>query len=175
MRSNTIAFKATTLLLAWVLLSLFAATCSHHTGESAVSPLSSPPESSLMSATVSLQATCNPVNASQGAVTGRLYVRAAHSTVDQPAIGSVLYLGEYIGLETGRPSVILDISRHPHTETGEGGWFCFSGVSPGTYGLIVWDAVESVLLNHPTTGLSLMIEVRAGETVNLGTLYSPIP
>ncbi|MGQ9494410.1 MAG: hypothetical protein ACUVR2_11740 [Anaerolineae bacterium] len=98
----------------------------------------------------------------------------AHSTA-QPATGSLLYLGEYIGLEAGSPSVVLDVAKHQHTKTAEDGWFCFPEVPPGTYGLIVWDAVESILVSDPTTGLSLVIEVEAGKTVDLGMLYSPMP
>lgn len=175
MGSNTVKCRALTLLVAWMLLLLLAVACNPLTSKSAVSlsPLSL--ESPLVKVGVSSQTICSPANASKGAITGRLYIGGAHSTVNQPAIGSLLYLGEYIGLETGRPFVILDVARHQHTETGEDGWFCFPEVAPGTYGLIVWDAVESVLLNDPTTGLSLVIEVRPGETLDLGTLYSPIP
>jgi len=112
---------------------------------------------------------CSPSDA-YGAVKGRLFL-----TNGQPSVGSILYLGEYIGLETSSPVVILDPSRHPYTQTGDGGAFCFSKVPPGRYGLIIWDAVESILLPDPTTGYSLLIEIKSGETVDLGVLYSPIP
>ena len=113
---------------------------------------------------------CFPTDASYGAVTGRLFL-----TNGQPSIGSILYLGEYVGLETSSPAVILDPSKHPHTQTGEGGIFCFSEVLPGRYGLIVWDAVESILISDPATGHSLLIEVKSGETTDVRALYSPIP
>jgi hypothetical protein len=113
---------------------------------------------------------CSPANAFYGAIMGRLFL-----TNGQPAVGSILYLGEYVGLETSRPMVILDPSRNLHAQTGEGGVFCFSEVPPGKYGIIVWDAVESILLPDPATGYSLLIEVKSGNTVDVGILYSPIP
>lgn len=163
MQSKRVEFRVTVLLI-WVLLSSLVTACSHVTDKTMVSPLVSPLPTSL----------CNPATPSKGAIAGRLYIGAAHSTA-QPARGSVLYLGEYIGLEAGTPSVVLDVARHQHAKTADDGWFCFPEVPPGTYGLIVWDAAESILVNDPTTGLSLVIEVKAGETVDLGTLYSPIP
>lgn len=113
---------------------------------------------------------CFPKDASYGAVTGQIFL-----TNHQPISGSVLYLGEYVGLETSNPLVILDPSKHLNTQTDENGIFCFSKVPPGRYGLIVWNAAESVLLPNPSTGYSLILEIKPGKAIDVGILYSPIP
>jgi len=113
---------------------------------------------------------CSPSTASYGSVKGTLYL-----TDHRPAVGSILYLGDYVGLETNAPLVIVDPSRHPYTRTGDGGQFCFRDVPPGRYGLVVWNAVESVLVTDPATGYSLLVEVKAGIITNVGNIFSPIP
>lgn len=113
---------------------------------------------------------CDAAVPNRGAVKGRLFLLDG-----QPAVGSVLYLAEYMGLDTATPLVVLDPAQHAHVEVGEGGAFCFEAVAPGTYGLIVWDAVESVLLNDPSTGYSLSIRVTANQVIDLGIVHTPIP
>lgn len=113
---------------------------------------------------------CYPENYYYGAVTGHLFLING-----QPAVGSIVYLGDYAGIETSNPLIILDPVRNPRTQTVEGGKFCFSGVLPGRYGLIVWDAAESILLTDPRTGYSLLVDVKPGEITNVGILYSSIP
>lgn len=151
-------------LLLLLLPIVFFAGCGLESRE--ISPLSSPLSSSLELRTQN----CFPKDAFHGALTGKLFL-----TNYQPAAGSILYLGEYVGLETPNPSVVLDPGKHPYTQTDEKGTFCFSEVLPGKYGLIVWDAAESVLLSDPNTGYSLVLEIRPGETTDVGVLYSPIP
>lgn len=149
-----------------LLVSIFLSGCNF---ERQRSPLLSSPLGMPTSMPVA-SSDCYPVNASYGAVTGRLFL-----TNGQPAVGSIVYLGEYVGLETSNPVVILDPARHLHTQTITGGMFCFPEVSPGRYGLIVWNAAESILLGNPATGHSLLIEVKPGKTTDVGILYSPIP
>jgi len=153
-----------------VLLLFFLASCG--TGKevlSTVSPLVSPLESPVL-ATDAFAVVCSPANTSCGAIKGVLYLQSG-----QPAVGSILYLGEYVGLDTVNPLVVLDSSKHLHVQTDDKGQFCFPEVPPGTYSLIVWDAVESVLLNDPATGYSLLLEVKTKETIDTGVLYSPMP
>lgn len=150
-----------------LLLAVLLAGCSIDGGGATISPLFL--KSPFLTSETS-QVVCSPTSASRGAVAGVL--RLANS---QPAKGSILYLGEYVGLETANPTVILDPSKHPRAQTGEEGRFCFPDVSPGNYGLIVWNAVESVLLADPVTGDSLLVKVEAGITTEVGIVYSPIP
>ncbi len=114
---------------------------------------------------------CIPADSSHGAVAGTLYLRGTN----QPLSGSIIYLAEYVGLETRNPIIILDPSRNLHTKTDRNGHFCFSRVPPGTYGLIVWNAAESVILSDNITGYSMIIKVKYGETQQIGIVYSPIP
>lgn len=128
-------------------------------------------ESSFLSSPLALRTQkCSPLNDSYGAVAGQLFL-----TNYEPAIGSVLYLGEYVGFETSNPLVVLDPAKHLRTQTDENGSFCFSKVPPGRYGLVVWNGGESALLSDPNTGYTLLLEIKPGETINIGVLYSPIP
>jgi hypothetical protein len=102
-------------------------------------------------------------------VRGRLYLQDG-----QPAVGSILYLGEYVGLDAN-PLVVLDVAQHEYTEVGEEGRFCFRAVGSGRYALIVWSAVESALLSDPATGYSLAVEVMPSEVTDVGLIYTPIP
>ncbi|RLC89771.1 MAG: hypothetical protein DRI37_03170 [Chloroflexi bacterium] len=129
-----------------------------------ISPLQSP------QVTATPPMICSPINESVGAIEGVLYLMD-----DCPSSGSVLYLGEYIGLDTENPVVIMDPARHISITTDEKGYFCFDNVTPNTYGLIVWNAVESVLVNSSENQYSLMIKAEAGETFDTGKIYTPIP
>lgn len=142
---------------------------SAHTDEVFISPSISAGESPI-GTTEAPRFDCVPSAASYGSIMGILYL-----TDHRPAVGSIIYLGEYVGEETGTPMIIVDPGRSRHTETVEGGAFCFRDVPPGRYGLVVWDAVESVLLADPSTGYSLIVEVRSGNTVDVGKVFSPIP
>ncbi|MGC9397915.1 MAG: hypothetical protein ACP5HM_02130 [Anaerolineae bacterium] len=51
--------------------------------------------------------------------------------------------------------------------------FVFTNVEPGRYGLIVWEPMNSVLLNDPETGETLFIDIESGEVIDLGTVYFP--
>ncbi|MDI7276250.1 MAG: hypothetical protein QME94_09735 [Anaerolineae bacterium] len=86
-----------------------------------------------------------------------------------------MYLAEYVGLDTANPLVVLDPADGLRTEAGEEGAFCLPAVPPGTYALIVWNAVESVLLDDPETGYSLAIDVTSDAVVDVGMIYTPIP
>ncbi|MFP3896847.1 MAG: carboxypeptidase-like regulatory domain-containing protein [Anaerolineales bacterium] len=113
---------------------------------------------------------CSP-DSESGAIEGELHLEG-----DGSSAGSILYLGEYAGLETTNPIVVLDPARDMHVTTNEEGRFCLSKVPPGTYSLIVWNAGESVLLKDPSTeDHSLQLEVEAGETLETGILYTPYP
>lgn len=152
------------LLSLLIVLVVFFAGCDFERRET--SPLSSPLSSPLELRTQN----CFPTDAFHGALMGKLFL-----TNHQPAVGSMLYLGEYVGLETSNPLVVLDPGKHPYTRTDEKGAFCFPEVLPGKYGLVVWNAAESVLLPDPNTGYSLILEIKPGEMTDVGILYSPIP
>ncbi len=112
---------------------------------------------------------CSP-DSESGAIEGELHLEG-----DGPSAGSILYLGEYAGIETTNPIVVVDPARNMHVTTDKEGKFCFSKVPPGTYSLIVWNGGDSVLLKDPSTNYSLQLKVEAGETLETGVLYTPYP
>ncbi|MEA3408481.1 MAG: hypothetical protein U9R48_10470, partial [Chloroflexota bacterium] len=56
---------------------------------------------------------CSP-DADSGAIKGKLLLQG-----DGPSGGSILYLGEYAGLETTDPIVILDPASDMHVRTNQ--------------------------------------------------------
>lgn len=128
-----------------------------------------PPSTPSVTPTAPTGVVCSPAELSHGAVSGRLLLKD-----DQPAVGSILYLSEYVGPDEA-PLVVLDPARHLYAETGEGGAFCFQEVPSGRYALIVWNAVDSLLLDDPNTGYSMAIDVEAGGVTDVGAVYTPVP
>lgn len=93
----------------------------------------------------------------------------------EPASGAELYLGSLIGESEGYPLVTLNQDSAPRAITDETGRFTFVNVPPGTYGLIVWSPISSLLVSDPETGYSLFITVEPDKTTDLGELTSYIP
>ncbi len=115
---------------------------------------------------------CSPANASSAAVFGTLQLSSPRG---EPSSGSLIYLAQYVGLDSTNPIVVLDSTKDVHTVTNESGFFCFNEVSPATYGLIVWNMIESYLVTNPNDDYSLIIEATAGKSIDLGTIYTPFP
>jgi len=53
------------------------------------------------------------------------------------------------------------------------GRFVFVDIEPGKYGLIVWEPMNSVIVNDPETGGTLFVTLSADRVVDVGTL--PVP
>jgi hypothetical protein len=84
--------------------------------------------------------------------------------------GMPVYLGEVL-LANGTPALAsLDKQTAPKTLIGSDGRFVFINVPPGTYSLIVDMVIRTVIVLDPETGGDILIEVKEGETVDLGSL-----
>lgn len=109
-----------------------------------------------------------------GVVYGTLLTASGDKT---PYLAPTLYLGRFLASESGEDDApmlgSLSIEEDPKGIQAVTGEFFFDQVPPGRYGLFVWSPASAYILEDTEAGESLIIEVLAGETVDLGTIYIP--
>ena len=106
--------------------------------------------------------TTDPVN---GLIRGRLLHNNA------PVQSITLYIAEVITDNEGRDMVAgLDPRNSPNTSTDSQGNFTFSNVKVGRYALILDIVTNQFLLNYPGKEDPIIVQVEAGQEVNLGDL-----
>lgn len=95
----------------------------------------------------------------------------------QPLGAYVFYLADVLKGEDGKEiATSLDRINSPQAVTDNQGVLTFHNIEPGRYGLIMIEGMNSYLLLNPTDGNSLIIDVAAGERLDLGTLnYTDLP
>jgi hypothetical protein len=49
----------------------------------------------------------------------------------------------------------------------------FTDVPPGNYGLFIWTPVNAFIIEDENSSTPIIIEVKSGETYDLGTIYVP--
>ncbi len=104
-----------------------------------------------------------------GVVTGFLLVGGEGG---QPYFGNAVYLGHALAPSDPAfpPMISLSETEDPLAVMDQTGRFLFVDVEPGTYGLMLWSPVGSAPMQDPVTGTYMLIEVKAGETVDLGVI-----
>lgn len=111
--------------------------------------------------------------ASKGTVVGTLI-----STIsDKPLTGLTLYFGTLLPLTPGPDYLIsMDLANSPKTIIREGGRFIAENISPGNYVLLIWTPHESRYILDPNKpDKELIVEVIAGQIVDLGEVYASPP
>ena len=73
------------------------------------------------------------------------------------------------------PVVTMRQQASPHTMTDESGNFTFLDLEPGTYALILWTPVNSLVINDPETSEGLLVTVEAGAITELGEITVNLP
>lgn len=109
----------------------------------------------------------------KGAITGQLIGRESGRP---PEGGLIVYLGDISYLQPESiPVVTMKQQSSPHTMTDESGNFAFLDLGPGTYALILWTPVNSLVINDPETGDGLLVTVEAGAITELGEITVNLP
>jgi hypothetical protein len=104
---------------------------------------------------------CLPDGDDVGSVSGRVLLRDG-----SPFWSGNLYLAEWWGWGTRYQAILLSLGHSPLAVTDANGDYCYRHVAPGVYGLVIWEAVESWLVNGPD-GHTLAVHVRGGEMTTL--------
>ena len=108
----------------------------------------------------------------KGAITGQLIGRES----GRPEGGLIVYLGDISYLQPNSiPIITMRQRASPHTMTDESGNFAFLDLEPGTYALILWTPVNSLVINDPETGKGLLVTVEAGAIIELGEITVNLP
>lgn len=108
----------------------------------------------------------------KGAIVGQLIGRES----GRPEGGLIVYLGEVEYLEpTPVPIVTMRQQSSPHTSTDDSGHFAFLDLEPGTYALILWTPMNSIVIDDPETGEGLFLVVQAGSITDLGEITTNLP
>lgn len=116
-----------------------------------------------------------PASDQVGVIHGVLQ-RITESNPREPIAGGILFLGVLINRENGDPIMVeLDKNIAPYAQSNVFGEFAFNNVPPGRYGLMYETAEGAVLLNNPTTGADMIIEVIGGKILDLGEMAYPLP
>ena len=92
----------------------------------------------------------------------------------QPVLGA-LYLARMINPDEGDmpPIVAFSDSTDPLAVQDQTGRFLFIDISPGDYALMIWNPVTSTVIQDEKTKEYRIIEVKAGEMTDLGTITLP--
>jgi hypothetical protein len=151
-----------------------AETPTSQASQATTSPLAAPesplaaPESPLATPASAVIVEPN-TTATTGAVIGTVRIRSA--TVDKPVADMKVALAEVIQPEAGPPRATgYDPANSPQTTSDSQGHFVIENVKPGLYGIILDGVITSLMLVDPETQESIIIEVKANEFVDVGTL-----
>jgi len=116
--------------------------------------------------------TLPPPAESKGAITGRLI----NAATGQDVVGLSVYLGEVADMGSeGDRVVTMREKASPHMLSSIGGYFGFTDIEPGTYALILWTPLNSVVVPDPATGKEFLVTVEAGVITELGDIITDLP
>lgn len=117
-----------------------------------------------------------PSSATVGNVTGRI-LQATEGGEAQPLTEGIMYLGVVVETTEGFEGLVrLDRGADPQAMIDPQGHFVFTDVAPDRYGLWLVPAVGNpLLLKEPETGGDMILEVPAGEVLELGELSYELP
>lgn len=116
-----------------------------------------------------------PASGDVGIVAGKL-LKVLEGGGTKPFANLPLYLGTVLKSEQGVEGLVeLTKSKAPSTKADAEGNFAFTDVKPGRYGLMIDTPRGAVLLNQPSDGKSMIIEIVGGQTDDLGEMKYDIP
>ncbi len=143
------------------------------------SPLATPPallpaESSL-GADFEASGIAGQTSTDTGAIVGRILI--SRDGVDTPVGGVIVGLADVIRDEAGVPRASGYSPDTPNrSSTNDDGGFAIDNVPVGMYSLILDGVITSYQLIHPETGETILVEVEAGETFDIGVIrYESLP
>lgn len=168
--------KLRTIVLCIVALVVTMGACSE------ASPLpTATPESPLNNAMESPLTAPEPlavdVSETTGAVRGALIGRTEDGEY-KPVADYIIGLAELVPRDDGQGALAAayDPNSAPVTKTDEQGRFVINNIEPGDYGLILDAVMNQALLSYPDKNGSILITIKPGEYVDLGTLrYDSLP
>jgi len=115
-----------------------------------------------------------PESASDRGTVGGVLVREITDQGYLPVTPVELALGTYLENNNGDPSFIRFNDASPRAQLFNTGIFMFTNVEPGTYALIINLGFTQFVVQNEA-GYDLVVEVKAGEALDLGQVFVTIP
>jgi len=110
-------------------------------------------------------------NDESGVITGQLIKNSDKN----PYIAPGLYLGGFLepneDMENAPTIYGISPGVDPKAKQAKDGSFAFSDVEPGKYILLIWSPMSILPLKDAETQEEIILIVKAGEEINLGTIY----
>ncbi|NJM05094.1 hypothetical protein HC891_00960 [Candidatus Gracilibacteria bacterium] len=114
--------------------------------------------------------------AETGVVIGKFLNNPPDGTGVVPIAGRILFLGRVISNAAGVEGLVeIDRLTAPNAVINADGEFAFIDITPGSYGVMIDTVQGPQLLNDPETGVSMVVEVVAGQIVDIGEKTFVIP
>lgn len=109
-----------------------------------------------------------PPNPAIGTVTGRFLQK----TTGAPLHGEMVYMGELTPITPGPQYLIsVDQQNAPHTAIDSDGYFALTGLKPGTFAIVVWTPVKSMVVGDPgKADKELDVTVNGGKITDIGEI-----
>lgn len=150
--------------------------------EAPESPLAAPesplnaPESPLAEPAAAESSAQPETSATTGALVGKLLISSEKYPM-LPVSGVRVALAEVVQPDEGPPRATgYDPNSSPFAMSDAEGNFAIGNVKPGLYGIIVDSTITAVMLSNPETEESIIVEIKADEVVDVGTLqYENLP
>lgn len=156
---------------------LFVGVCSASCGRAVSTSNASPvntPDAAMHTSPLTTPTAISPPTPSSGEVGTVVGFLLEGGDTPQP-VGQVrLYLGEVVRSADGTPAMArMDRQTAPSAQTDANGRFVFADVPPGQHTLFLDVIVRVVVLDDPSSGGDLLIEVEGGTITDLGELIYP--
>jgi hypothetical protein len=109
-------------------------------------------------------------------ITGTL-MRQVEGLPPSAVADTSLYLAALLTDESGQVSGLarLNEGTAPHTRTNAAGQFVFTDIEPGHYALILKTPLTLQPIKDATTSREIVMDVAAGDVVELGVIAIPLP
>lgn len=109
----------------------------------------------------------------KGAVTGRMI----NAATGQRMIAITVYLGDVASMGEGKGNVVtIKEKGSPRTLTDADGYFAFTDIEPGTYALVLWTPLNSIVVeDRDSPGEYFLVTVENSRITDLGEVFSVLP
>ena len=109
----------------------------------------------------------------KGAVTGRMI----NVATGQRMIAMTVYLGDVASMGESEGNVVtIKENASPHTLTDADGYFALTDIEPGTYALVLWTPLNSIVVEDPdNAGKYFLVTVESAKITDLGEVVSVLP
>jgi hypothetical protein len=106
---------------------------------------------------------------------GNARLRLLDHESGQPLSNRIFFLGEVSTLQAQDggedvPFITVMPQSSPNASTDQDGYVAFLDIEPKTYAVVFWTPISSTVLTDTSTQKEIFVEIKAGESIDLGTI-----